>query len=72
MQIGGEAKSTKQREIGSRYMEMKSGGEKDECRWKMAEGQHTDCPGPDWHLLGRLTDRERKREGKREYGARES
>lgn len=38
---------------------------------RMAEGQHTDCPGPDWHLLGRLTDRERKRGG-REWGAGES
>ena len=31
----------------------------------MAGGQHADCPGPDWHILGWLTDgeRERKREG---------
>lgn len=33
---------------------------KDESRWKMAEGQHADCPGPDWHILGRLTDGEKE------------
>lgn len=37
----------------------------------MAEGQHVDCPGPDWHILGRLTDGERERGG-RGWGAGES
>lgn len=30
----------------------------------MAEGQHADCPGPDWHILGRLTDRKSERRGR--------
>ena len=37
----------------------------------MAEGQHADCPGPDWHFLGRLTDREREGGG-RGWGVGES
>lgn len=44
---------------------------KEESRWKMAEGQHADCPGPDWHILGRLTDGE-KEWGGRGWGAGES
>lgn len=30
----------------------------------MARGQHADCPGPDWHILGPLTDEERARGGR--------
>lgn len=37
----------------------------------MAGGQHADCPGPDWHILGWLTDGERER-GARGWGAGES
>lgn len=30
----------------------------------MAGGQPADCPGPDWHILGRLTDEETERVGR--------
>lgn len=32
--------------------------------WRVAGGQHADCTGPDWHILGELTDREREMEGR--------
>lgn len=34
-----------------------------EREWRrMAEGQHADWPGPDWHFLGQLTDTGRQRQ----------